>query len=118
MRSINVWLREAPTIRIGKMKVWVSTALVFGLSAVCVTTTVDAGPCARDKSRNCLDLPATINFSSVPEISNKIVSEEKIQPKPLKNPDPATSTPYTGPMIGTNPRPGRTPTVGYYWSLE
>ena len=102
------------------MKVWLPTALVFGLSAVWVSTTVDAGPCARDKSRNCFDLPATINFSSVPEISNQIVSEEKIQQKPPKNPaqDPATSTPYTGPMIGTNPRPGRTPTVGYYWSLE
>jgi hypothetical protein len=102
------------------MKVWVSTALVFGLSAVCVTTTVDAGPCARDKSRNCLDLPATINFSSVPEISKRIVGEEKIKQAPLKNPaeGSSTSTPYTGPMIGTNPRPGRTPTVGYYWSLE
>ena len=102
------------------MKVWVFPALLLGFSGVWVATPVDAGPCPRDKSRNCFDVPATINFSSVPEISNKIVSEEKIQPKPLKNPaqDPATSTPYTGPMIGTNPRPGRTPTVGYYWSLE
>ena len=100
------------------MRVWVSAALVFGLSGVWAATSVNAGPCARDKSRDCFDVPATINFSSVPEISNKIVSEEMIQPKPLKNPDSATSTPYTGPMIGTNPRPGRTPTVGYYWSLE
>ena len=101
------------------MKVWVPTALVFGLSAVWVATAVEAGPCARDKSSNCFDLPATINFSSVPEISNRIVSEEKINQAPLKNPaDGSTSTPYTGPMIGTNPRPGRTPTVGYYWSLE
>jgi hypothetical protein len=102
------------------MKIWVLPALLFGLSGVWVATPVNAGPCPRDKSRDCFNIPATINFSSVPEISNKIVSEEKIQPKPLKNPaqDPATSTPYTGPMIGTNPRPGRTPTVGYYWSLE
>jgi hypothetical protein len=101
------------------MKVWVSTALLFGLSAVTATAGY-AGPCARQKASNCFDVPATINFSSVPEISNQIVSEEKIQQKPPKNPaqDPATSTPYTGPMIGTNPRPGRTPTVGYYWSLE
>jgi hypothetical protein len=102
------------------MKVWVFPALLLGFSGVWAAMPVDAGPCPRDKSRNCFDVPATINFSSVPEISNKIVSEEKIQQKPLKNPaqDPATSTPYTGPMIGTNPRPGRTPTVGYYWSLE
>jgi hypothetical protein len=101
------------------MKVWLPTALAFGLSAVWVATAVDAGSCARDKSRNCFDLPATINFSSVPEISNQIVDEEKIKQAPLKNPaEGSTSTPYTGPMIGTNPRPGRTPTVGYYWSLE
>jgi hypothetical protein len=101
------------------MKFWVPVVL-FGLSGVWAATPVDAGPCARDKSRGCFDVPATINFSSVPEISNKIVGEEKIPQKPLRNPaeDPATSAPYTGPMIGTNPRPGRTPTVGYYWSLE
>jgi hypothetical protein len=101
------------------MKVWVPAAAIFGFSAVCATTAVDAGPCVRDQSRNCLDLPATINFSSVPEISNRIVNEEKIKQTPLKNPaEGSTSAPYTGPMIGTNPRPGRTPTVGYYWSLE
>src|SRR6516165_9995312 len=101
------------------MKVCISATLAFALSAVCAATAVDAGPCARDKSTNCFDLPATINFSSVSEISKQIVSEEKIKPPPLKNPgEGSTSTPYTGPMIGTNPRPGRTPTVGYYWSLE
>jgi hypothetical protein len=101
------------------MRVWVPAALAFGLSGVWAAASVNAGPCARDKSRDCFDVPATINFSSVPEISNKIVGEEKIQPKPLKNPaEGSTSTPYTGPMIGTSPRPGRTPTVGYYWSLE
>jgi hypothetical protein len=101
------------------MKFWVLLVL-FGLSGVWTATSVDAGPCARDKSRDCFDVPATINFSAVPEISKNIVSDEKIQQKPLKNPaqDPATSTPYTGPMIGINPRPGRSPTVGYYWSLE
>jgi hypothetical protein len=81
-------------------------------------TGAGAGPCTHDKSRNCLDVPATVNFNSVPEISNQIVSQEKIQPGPLKNPTEDASKPYTGPMIGTNPRPGRTPTVGYYWSLE
>jgi hypothetical protein len=102
------------------MRVWVPVVLLAGLSGIWGEMRADAGPCARDKSRDCFDIPAKINFSSVPEISNKIVSEENIQQKPLKNPaqDPAASTPYTGPMIGTNPRPGRTPTVGYYWSLE
>src|SRR5271167_4597410 len=101
------------------MKICVPATFAFALSAVCATTAVDAGPCARDKSRNCLDLPATINFSSVSEISNQIVGEEKIKPSPLKDPaEGSTSAPYTGPIIGTNPRPGRSPTVGYHWSLE
>jgi hypothetical protein len=101
------------------MKICIPATFAFTLSVVCATTAVDAGPCARDNSRNCLDLPATINFSSVSEISKQIVNEEKIKQQPLKNPaEGSTSTPYTGPMIGTNPRPGRTPTVGYYWSLQ
>lgn len=101
------------------MKVWVPSALAFVLTAVWAATAVDAGPCARDKSRNCFDLPATINFNSVPEISNQIVNEEKIKQTPLKNPaEGSAPAPYTGPMIGTSPRPGRIPTVGYYWSLE
>jgi len=102
------------------MKVWLTAAPVLVLTAVWAATAVDAGPCAHDKSRNCLDLPATINFSSVPEISDRIVGEEKVKQPPLKNPaegSPA-STPYTGPIIGASPRPGRTPTVGYHWSLE
>ena len=101
------------------MKVWVPTTLLSALTAVWAATVVNAGPCARDTSRNCLNVPATINFSSVPEISNRIVGEEKINQAPPKDPaEGSTSAPYTGPMIGTNPRPGRTPTVGYYWSLE
>src|SRR5271166_1908601 len=101
------------------MKACVPAILAFVLSAAWAATAVDAGPCAHDKSRNCFDLPATVNFSSVPEISNQIVDEEKIKPSPLKNPaEDSTSAPYTGPIIGTNPRPGRTPTVGYHWSLE
>ena len=101
------------------MKFWVPVVL-FGLSGVWPAMPVDAGSCARDKSRNCFDVPATINFSSVPEISDRIAGEEKVKQAPLKNPaegSPA-STPYTGPIIGASPRPGRTPTVGYHWSLE
>jgi len=101
------------------MRVWVPAVLLAGLLGIWGAMPAAAGPCARDKSRECFEVPATINFSSVSEISKKIVGEEKIEARPPKNPaaDPA-STPYTGPMIGTNPRPGRTPTVGYYWSLE
>jgi hypothetical protein len=95
-----------------------SAAVVLGLSALLGATDAYAGPCPRNKSQNCLEVPATINFNSVPEISDRIVGEEKIQRGPQKDPTEGASKPYTGPMIGTNPRPGRTPTVGYYWSLE
>ena len=100
------------------MKSSVPSAIAIMFCAMWAATGAVAGPCTHDTSRNCLDVPATVNFNSVPEISNQIVSQEKIQPGPLKNPTEDASKPYTGPMIGTNPRPGRTPTVGYYWSLE
>ena len=48
--------------------------------AVVATLTVSqalAGSCPPEGSRNCLKSPAVINFSSVPEISKQIVSEEK-----------------------------------------
>src|SRR5947209_8051357 len=55
----------------------VSTILIFALSVVWAAAAVKAEPCSRDKSRDCLKLPATINFGSVPEISKQIVSQEK-----------------------------------------
>jgi hypothetical protein len=100
------------------MKATVPTAIVGALSALLGVTDAKAGPCPGNKSQNCFEVPATINFNSVPEISDRIVNEEKIQPGPQKDPTDGASKPYTGPMIGTNPRPGRSPTVGYYWSLE
>jgi hypothetical protein len=100
------------------MKTSVPTAVIFALSVLLGATDAHAGPCPRNKSQNCLEVPAIINFNSVPDISNRIVREENIQAGPQKNPTEDPSKPYTGPMIGTSPRPGRTPTVGYHWSLE
>ena len=95
------------------MRVWALAAV-----GVVFATTAHAGPCTHNKPHNCAEFPATVNFSSLSDISSRIVSEEKIDPRQLKNPAEIASPPYTGPMIGVNPRPGRTPTVGYYWSLE
>ena len=101
------------------MKVWVATALAFALTAGSAPTAVDAEPCARDKSRNCFDVPAKINFSSVPEISDHIVRQEKVTQKPQKlNNDPPAPTPYTGPTIGVSPLRSKIPTVGFSWSLD
>ena len=97
----------------------VATTLISALSVVWATAAVKAEPCSRDKSRNCLNLPATINFGSVPEISNQIVSQEKpqqLQKNPAKT-DPVVA-PYTGPIIGVSPLRGKIPTVGFSWSLD
>ena len=101
------------------MKGRVSATLIFALSVAWAAAAVKAEPCSRDKSHNCLSLPATINFSSVPEISNEIVSQEKLQ-QLQKNPaktEPAAA-PYTGPIIGASPLRGKIPTVGFSWSLD
>jgi hypothetical protein len=101
------------------MKSWVSPTLALVLLVVSGMTAAKADPCVRDKSRNCLNVPATINFSSVPEISKQIVGKETPQ-QPQKNPaktEPGTA-PYTGPIIGLSPLRSRLPTVGFSWSLD
>src|SRR3984893_1741230 len=95
------------------------TILIFALSVGCAAAAVKAEACSRDTSHSCLTLPATINFSSVPEISKQIVNQEKpqqLQKNPAKT-EPVEA-PYTGPIIGTSPLRGRIPTVGFSWSLD
>jgi hypothetical protein len=98
---------------------WVAAALSLAITAVSPTTVVHAGPCASGSSPTGFDLRGNINFSSVPEISKQIVSEEPLDQKqqPLTI-NPPAPTPYRGPTLGASPRPGRTPIVGYDWSLE
>jgi hypothetical protein len=100
------------------MSVWIPTTLAIAIATVMTATTADAGSCSQGNSRNCLNFPATLNFSSVPTISEQIVTEEhptQTQQKPTT--DPPASAPYTGPTFGTSL--GRhAPTVGYQWSLE
>jgi hypothetical protein len=101
------------------MKVWVPTALAFALTTSWAVTAANAGPCARDKSRNCFDVPEKINFSSVSEISEQIVSQEKIPQKLQKlDKDPPAPAPYTGPILGVSPLRSKVPTVGFSWSLD
>jgi hypothetical protein len=102
------------------MKPRLSVALIAGLIVLWVAApgASDAGPCRKD-ARNCFRLPATLDFSSVPDISNEIVKHEpdvRAPQKPTIDPEPA-SEPYTGPMIGVNSQV-RAPTVGYYWSIH
>jgi hypothetical protein len=79
----------------------------------------EAGSCRHKGSHDCFKLPATLDFSSVPDISNRIVADEpdmRTPPKPAVDTPPAAE-PYTGPMIGVNKQVGA-PTVGYYWSIH
>lgn len=102
-----------------QMSAWIATALAVATVAVSPITRVNAGPCAPGSTRNCFNIPATIDFSSVPEISKQIASQEKIgQKQQAPTFEPPAAAPYTGPIFGASPLPGRTPTVGYSWSLE
>jgi len=101
------------------MSAWIATALAVVATAMSAITAVSAGSCGPGSTHNCFNIPTTIDFSSVPEISKQIVSEEKPGQK-QKQPtgEPPAAAPYTGPIFGASPRPGRTPVVGYSWSLE
>jgi hypothetical protein len=101
------------------MSAWIATAFAAAIGAMSAITSVNAGSCGPDSTPNCFNIPTTIDFSSVPEISKQIVSEEKLGQK-QKQPtgEPPAPAPYTGPIFGASPRPGRTPVVGYSWSLE
>jgi len=101
------------------MSAWITTTLAVATVALSPITGVNAGPCAPGSTHNCFNIPATIDFSSVPEISKQIASQEKTGQKQNQPAfEPPAPAPYTGPIFGASPRPGRTPTVGYSWSLE
>lgn len=84
-----------------------------------MASAAQADPCSRDKSRNCLHVPATVNFGSVPEISKQIVNQDKSQ-QPQKTParTEPEAKPYTGPILGTTPSRSKIPTVGFSWSID
>ncbi len=100
------------------MSAWIPTALAIAITAVTSATAAGGGPCSRENSRNCLNFPAVLNFSSVPTISEQIVTEEHTGSRQQKlTIDPPAAAPYTGPTFGTS-LGRRAPTVGYQWSLE
>jgi hypothetical protein len=100
------------------MSAWIPTALAIAITAVTSATAAGGGPCSRENSRNCLNFPGMLNFSSVPAISEQIVTKEHTNPRQQKlTIDPPAAAPYTGPTFGTS-LGRRAPTVGYQWSLE
>ena len=77
------------------MSAWIPTALAIAITAVTSATAAGGGPCSRENSRNCLNFPAVLNFSSVPTISEQIVTEEHTNPRQQKlTIDPPAAAPY------------------------
>jgi hypothetical protein len=100
------------------MRLCGSFALAMTIAAVAAATTAEAASCRIKKNNNCFDAPATVNFSTVPQISEQIVSDEPAAEKPKTSVVEAPPiTTYTGPLVGLSSM-AHAPTVGYYWSLE
>jgi hypothetical protein len=100
------------------MRFVVVIAVTLFATAASAASVVDAASCGAKKHHNCLNIPATVNFSSVPDISKEIVNEEPVASKPTtRTVEAPPITTYTGPTIGVSSM-ARTPTLGYYWSLE
>ena len=100
------------------MSCWIATTLVVAITTVTAAATAEAGSCWPKNSYPCADNGQSIDLSSVPDITKKIVGEEPAiqrQTKPVN--EPAAASPYTGPIVGvTSGKPA--PKVGYSWSLE
>jgi hypothetical protein len=99
------------------MSAWIATTLFVAVTTVTAGATAEAGPCGPKNSHPCADSGQSIDLSSVPDITKKIVGEESViqsRTKPVN--EPAAASPYSGPTIGISGK--RAPTVGYSWSLE
>jgi hypothetical protein len=100
------------------MSAWTATTLVLAFATVTAAATAEAGSCWPKNPYPCANNGQSIDLSSVPDITKKIVGEEATaqgQNKPVNN--PAATSPYTGPIVGVTSGK-RAATVGYSWSLD
>jgi len=100
------------------MSAWIAAALAGTVSALVTVTVVNAQSSLPGNPQSLLKMPSKLDFNSVPEISKQIAIDEKTSQKPKGPTSEPPTAPYTGPIFGASPRPGRTPVVGYSWSLE
>jgi hypothetical protein len=101
-----------------QMSAWIATTLAIAIMAVTAGSAVNAGPCVQKRSYYCVDTGLAVDLNSVPDIIKKIVSEEPIAQNRNKPAiEPATSTPYSGPIVGITSGK-QAPTIGYSWSLD
>jgi len=76
------------------MSAWIATAFAVAITAGLAITAANAGPCGPGSTRHCFNIPARVDFSSVPEISKRIATDERTGQKQKQ------------------------PLIGYSWSLE
>jgi hypothetical protein len=100
------------------MSVRIATTLVLAIAAVTAAAKADAGSCGPKYPYHCTNNGQSIDLTSVPDITEKIVGEQSVTQR-QKNPvnEPPAAAPYTGPIVGITAGK-RAPTVGYSWSLE
>jgi hypothetical protein len=85
--------------------------LLLGLVPLLSSAGAEAA-CPAKQTRDCV-----INLDAVPQISQEIVSTERVAPKKA-GPSADAKKPYTGPTVGVTPTVRQYPTVGYRWSFD
>src|SRR4029079_2427520 len=60
-----------------QMSAWIAIPLAAAIATVSATAAVNAEPCSPGSMHKCFNIPARIDFTSVPEISKRIAREEK-----------------------------------------
>jgi len=91
-----------------KAPVWVLLGIVPLLSSA-----GSEAACLPKQTRDCV-----INLDAVPQISQEIVSTERVVPKSKTAPGPEAKAPYSGPTLGVTPTVRQYPTVGYRWNFD
>ena len=72
-----------------------------------------------DPARSCgQKRDCVINLDAMPQISQQIVSKERVAPTGKAAPETESQPAYSGPTIGLTPTPRKFPTLGYRWSFD
>ena len=99
------------------MSVRIATAFAIAIMAAMAGTPADAA-CPLRSPYRCGDLGSAVNLNLAPDVTNKIVDQERASKGSAKpSPEDIASKPYTGPILKV-PSGTRAPTIGYSWSIE
>ena len=87
------------------------SVLLVTVAALCGAAAEAA--CPPGQKHDCV-----INLDAMPQISQQIVSKERIAPAAKAAPGAESQPSYNGPTIGLTPTPRKFPTLGYRWSFD